>query len=341
MTTIRDLAKRAGVSVATVSRALNSYPDVNEETRQKVLTLARELNFKPSAMARGLVTRRSNLVGVFFRDHINSDLLHPFFQEVIVGFKKTVGQAGFDLLFFTNQEEGHQDFSYARRCRHRQVDGAVVMGVNPHDPEVFELAASGIPCMAVDMDLIGKRAGYVMSDSVQGAVTAVRHLYGLGHRRIGFISGIASTRPGHDRIIGYRKALEELRLPYRSEYVEDGDFTQVGGYAAMQRLLRLEQPPTAIFAAGDMMAIGAIAACRDRHLRVPEEMAVVGFDDIQIAGIVHPALTTIRQDKERLGAAAGESLIRMIDDPAYTPPPVVLSTELVIRESCGGSAVNR
>lgn len=339
MTTIRDLAKRAGVSVATVSRVLNDYPDVSEETKQRVNALVRELNYRPSAAARSLVTRRSKVIGVFFlQDHIQAMLLHPFFQEVMVGFKRAVGSAGFDLLFFTNQKPGQADFSYTRRCRHHQVDGVVLMGVLRHDPGIVELAASGIPCMSVDVDILGKRAGYVISDNREGARTAVSHLVGLGHGRIGLINGFTTSPVGRDRLMGYRDALEAAGLPYRADYVVEEDFTWEHGYLGMKQFLQLPESPTAVFASGDLMAMGAIKAIQEAGLRVPEDIAVVGFDDIEVATMVHPALTTVRQQKEDLGRIAGEALIAMIEDPDAVAPIVTLPTELIIRESCGARA---
>lgn len=336
MPTIRDLARRAGVSVATVSRVLNNYPDVSQETKDRVLTLARELNYRPSAAARSLVTRRSNVIGVFFlQDHINTMVLHPFFQEVMVGFKRAVGQAGFDLLFFTSQQPGDQHFSYLQRCRHHRVDGVVLMGIDRHDQGMVELARSGIPCMSIDTDVLGKRAGYVISDNRGGAHTAVAHLARLGHSRIALINGVSSSRVGHDRFLGYRDALQEAGLPYRADYVLDHDFTWEHGYATMQRLLDLPEKPTAVFATADLIAMGAIKAVHERGLRVPDDLALVGFDDIQVATMVHPALTTIRQQKEDLGRMAGEALVRMVEDPNATPPLITLPTELVVRESCG------
>jgi len=338
--TIRDLAKRAGVSVATVSRVLNNYPDVSTETKLKVLALAKEMNFRPSAAARSLVTRRSNIIGVFFlQDHVNAMILHPFFQEVIVGFKRAVGAAGFDLLFFTSSRPADRHFSYLRHCRHHQVDGVVLMGVDRGDKQMAELASSGLPCMSVDVDVLGKRAGYVLSDNREGGMQAVRHLGSLGHTRIALINGHPTSKPTHDRFVGYRDALEDLGLPYRSEYVLYDDYTWEHGYASMKTLLDLPEPPTAVFACADLIAMGAIKAIRERGLHVPEDVAIVGFDDIEFASMVHPALTTVRQAKEAMGRAAGEALVRLIEEPGSSPPILVLPTELVIRESCGASLV--
>lgn len=336
MATIRDLAKRAGVSVATVSRVLNNYPDVAEETRQRVMELAKAMEYRPSAAARTLVTQTSHVIGVFFlQDHVNRVMLHPFFQEVMLGFKRVVGQAGYDLFLFTNQQPGTDTFSYVKRCRHHRVDGVVLMGVDRDDPGIRELVATDIPCISIDADLTGKRAGYICSDNVAGTAMAVQHLHELGHRSIGFINGLPDSRVGQDRWLGYRQAMERLGLPSRPEWVLDGDFTWDVGYSRMHALLGLPERPTAIVAGADLIAVGAIKAAHEHGLRVPEDLAIVGFDDISLASMVSPALTTVRQRMEEIGEIAGRSLVTLIEQPDSFPPVITLPVSLVIRESCG------
>lgn len=336
--TIRKLAEQLGVSVATVSRVLNNYPDVAAETREKVLAAIREQDFTPDRAARSLVTGRSHVIGIVLATGAgHPDLQHPFFQEVLVGLKSAVGALGYDLLLFSTVQSGN-DFGrhrYLSRARHHRVDGLVLMGVDRDDPEIQELVGSEIPCMAVDLDLQGGRTGNVMSDNVDGAAVAVRHLHEIGHRRIALIGGPTSTRPGVDRLLGYRREVQRLGLPYRPEYVREGDFYPESGYQAMAALLDLAEPPTAVFAAADLMAAGAIQAIAERGLSVPKDVAVVGFDDIQIAPLLQPSLTTIRQDKQGLGAAAGEAIARLIEEPELEPPIISVPVELVIRESTG------
>jgi LacI family transcriptional regulator len=272
---------------------------------------------------------------VLFTGEDHPDLQHPFFQEVLVGLKHRVGAGGYDLLLFANEvsENGSGTNSYLNRCRHHRLDAVALMGVDARDPEVQRLAGSNIPCVGVDLDVIGRRTGYVISDNDEGARLAVRHLHELGHTRIAVITGMTTTRPGVDRLVGYRAELEALGLPYLDEYVREGDFYFPSGYAGMQALLDLDEPPTAVFAASDLMAVGAIRAAEDRGLRVPQDLAVVGFDDIQLAELTQPALTTIRQDKAGLGAAAGDALLRMLERPDAPPPVTTLPVELVVRES--------
>jgi LacI family transcriptional regulator len=318
---------------------MNDYDDVSEATRERVLKLAEELEYTPTAAARTLVTKRSQVVGVVLSTGVDHpDIQHPFFQEVLVGLKRRLGAGGYDLLLLATEKPGNGfgTHSYLQRCRHHRVDGVVLMGVERREADVQKLARSTIPCVAVDLDLVGRRTGFVISDNALGAGLALDHLHKLGHDRIATITGPTDTRVGMDRLVGYRQALERLGLPYRDEYVREGDFYFESGCAHMQELLTLPEPPTAVFAASDLMAAGAVRAIERAQLDVPGDIAVVGFDDIQLAAMMQPALTTIRQDKLGLGAAAAEALLRMIERDGAPPPGVTLPVELVVRESSGG-----
>jgi LacI family transcriptional regulator len=312
---------------------------VSAATRKRVLKLAEELEYTPAAAARTLVTKRSHVIGVVLSTGVDHpDIQHPFFQEVLVGLKRRLGTSGYDLLLLANEISGNAfgTTSYLQRCRHHRVDGVVLMGAQASEPDVQKLARSIIPCVAVDLELVGRHTGFVISDNTRGAGLAIDHLHKLGHERIATITGPTEMRVGMDRLVGYREALERLGLRYRDEYVRDGDFYFESGSAAMQELLSLPEPPTAVFAASDLMAAGAIRAIEQAGLEVPADIAVVGFDDIQLAAMMQPALTTIRQDKLGLGSAAAEALLRMIDLDGAPPPGIVLPVELVVRASSGG-----
>lgn len=326
------------MSVATVSRVFNGYGDVSEATRQRVLESARKLDYAPSAAARTLVKRRSQLIGVvLFTDFEHPDIGHPFFQEVLVGVKRGVGALGYDVLLFATEQPGSsadgRPHSYLRRARHHHVDGVVLMGVDHDDPEVQRLLDSGIPIIGVDLAIAGEHVSYVASDNVGGARAAVRHLHELGHTRIATIAGPQDTKPGADRLLGFRAELQALGLPQRPEYEQLGDFYLESGEEAMRVLLAQPEPPTAVFAAADMMAIGALRAAQAAGLRVPEDVSIVGFDDIEIAPLVDPPLTTIRQDKLGLGLAAARGLVQQIENPELTPPVLTLPVELIRRAS--------
>ena len=337
--TIHEVSKLSGVSVATVSRVFNGYDDVSAATRQRVLAAARELDYAPSAAARTLVGRRSQLLGVvLFTGREHPDIGHPFFQEVLVGLKRGIGGQGYDVLLFATEQPDSSNggpHSYVRRARHHRVDGVVLMGVERGDPEVAKLLESKIPLLGVDLEIAGDHASYVSSDNVGGARLAVRHLHSLGHTRVATIAGPQETKPGADRLLGYRAELPALGLEARAGYEQPGDFYSESGEAAMRALLELPEPPTAVFAAADMMAIGAMRAVHAAGLRVPDDVAVVGFDDIEIAPLVSPALTTIRQDKVGLGLAAARAIIEQIENPDVTPPVLTLPVELIVRASSG------
>jgi len=334
--TIRELARLSGVSVGTVSRALNGYADVRAETRERIARLARELDYTPAAAARSLVTQRSHVIGVFLETgEGHPDLQHPFFHEVLGGLKQRVGAEGFDLLLFASERpgNGYGPHSYLKRARHHSVDGVALIGLRPEDPEVRRLVRAELACVGIDMELEGPKAEVVMSDNEAGARAAVEHLAALGHRRIATITGMLDSRPGRDRLRGYRAAAHAAGLVDRAEYVAYGDFYAESGREAAARLLALSEPPTAIFAAADMMAIGAVRAAAELGLSVPQDVSIVGFDDIQLAAHVNPPLTTLRQDKLGLGAAAGEALIARIAGDGDRPPLRILPVELIVRGS--------
>ncbi len=330
--------------MATVSRVLNDYPDVSPETRERVQEGIREANFLPDRTARSLVTGRSHVIGIILETGAgHPDLQHPFFQEVLVGLKHSMASAAYDLLLFATDRPGKavEAHSYLRRMQHHRIDGVVLMGTDRQDPHIEEVVQSGVPCMAVDLRMKGGRTGFVTSDNFGGAALAVGHLHELGHRRIALIGGPRDTLPGGDRLLGYRRELERLGLPHRSDHVREGDFYPDSGYAAMEAFLNLPEPPTAVVAAADLMAAGAIQCLADRGLHAPDDVAIVGFDDIPLAALLQPALTTVRQDKEGLGAAAAQAVVRMIADPELEPPAVTLPVELVVRESSGGARAGR
>jgi LacI family transcriptional regulator len=313
---------------------------VSATTRERVLSAARSLDYAPSAAARTLVKRRSQLVGVIlFTGLEHPDIGHPFFQDVLVGLKHGIGAAGYDVLLFATERpdwERNGAHSYLGRARHHRVDGVVLMGVDRDDPEVAELVeAADVPLIGVDLDVSGPRASYVSSDNVGGARLAVRHLHDLGHRRIATIAGPQDSKPGADRLVGFRAELHALGIESHSEYEQIGDWYTESGEQAMRSLLALPEPPTAVFAAADLMAVGAMKAARDAGLGVPGDLAVVGFDDIQLASLFNPALTTIHQDKIGLGRAAARALLEQIENPDLTPAALTLPVELIVRASCG------
>ncbi|EPZ52883.1 LacI family DNA-binding transcriptional regulator [Alicyclobacillus acidoterrestris] len=332
MTTIYDVAKRAGVSVATVSKVLNGYPDVSARTREKVQQITAELGYHPNAVARGLVTRRSMTVGVFFQDHGNRGFRHPFLHDVIASFKDSIGEAGYDLLFLTEHRGNDGVFrGFESRAKQRDVDGLFLLGVPRTNSGLATLSRSQIPTVSVDLDLFGPKASYLCSDNVGGARQAVDHLVANGHRKIAFIGDRFGTKPGHDRMLGYQEALQAHALEYRPEWILEGDFGETSGYRAMRRLLAEAELPTAVFCASDMMAIGAMNAISEAGLHVGEQISIVGFDDIELARYVSPGLTTIRQNTDKMGQRAATELLELMNTTNKPPGVITVETSLVVR----------
>ncbi|HEU5140271.1 MAG TPA: LacI family DNA-binding transcriptional regulator [Bacillales bacterium] len=295
--------------------------------------ITEELGYHPSANARGLATKKTKSIGVFFQDHLNTGFRHTFLQDILASFKDVVGSEGYDLVFFANNQPDNGLESFEARARQRNVDGVLLLGVPRTDPDLLDLAQSRIPCMSIDLDLLGPTAGYLTSDNIGGAIKAIDHLVEMGHRDIAYISEFLGTKPGHDRLIGYQTALQNHGIPIRSEWIESGNFTEESGHLATIKLLEKKERPTAIFCAGDMMAIGAMNALKEHRIKVGKDISIIGFDDISLLKYVTPRLTTIRQQKDIMGEKAADELLKLINNPNYFPSTFTIETELVVRET--------
>ncbi len=281
--------------------------------------------------------RGPQLIGIVSAVPDLPQAMHPFFGPVLSGIKARIVASRCDLFVPTYDPPSPlgTDTRAIERCYAYGASGLIVMGVDATDPDFAPFLESGRPIVLVDCQAIGGRIGYVMSDNVEGTASAVRHLHRLGRRRIAMITGLMQTRPAIDRLFGYRSEISRLGLEDRSEYAIEGDYYHGSGYAGTKQLLGLTEPPDAIVAASDMTAVGAIVAIEEAGLCVPEDIAVVGYDDSPFAAAMSPALTTVSQDALGLGMAAADSVLTMLENPDDPPPAVIFPTELVIRESCG------
>ena len=324
--TIKDVARVAGVSVATVSRALNGADNVLPGTRQRIQDAARDLRFTPSGAARSLITRRTDTIGALL-----PDLYGEYFSELIRGIDQAARARGLHLLVSSSHGDA-DEAAAALRAMNGRVDGLLVM--SPHADADFlqHNLPVGLPAVLINTgaELPG-HARFVV-DNYGGALAMTRHLVAAGRKRIAFIGGPAGNQEAQERLRGYRAGLK----PGMREYVFDGDFSQETGFAAGRRIAQTRPRPDAVFAANDLTAIGCLAALGEAGLRVPEDVALAGFDDIPIARYVAPALTTIRVPIAALGAAALEMLAKGVEAPGTQ---VSLSTampvELIVRRSCG------
>ncbi|NWL89914.1 LacI family transcriptional regulator [Paenibacillus sp. 79R4] len=331
MVTIYDIAKKTGFSPTTVSKVFNGYSDVSQKTRRIIMDTAEELGYLPNAHARSLTTKRSWTIGILFIETSGVGLLHPYFGGVIEGFKKVATSKGYDLMF-VSKDIGGKKSGYLEHCKIRGVDGVVIVLPDYTDPYFIELLESDIPCVLLDQESDSKSTVY--SDNVAGSIEAIEYLYSLGHRDIAYING-GQTFAGEKRLQGYMQGMQKLGLPVLPQRIVQGsyDYTVESGRIAMEELLKLDTLPTAVFVAGDNFAIGAMDAIKAHGLSVPEDISVVGFDDIEMAKYLTPALTTVRQDTYVLGKRAADMLIYCIEGGTEIQQAVI-PVELVIRESC-------
>jgi LacI family transcriptional regulator len=334
--TIKDVARLAGVSVATVSRVLNASAPVQADTRARVLQVARELRFAPNGAARTLSRRRAGALGV-----ILPDLYGEFFSELLRGIDQEAQRAGHSLLVSSSHHDSRGVGAAVRAMRGR-VDGLLVMAPEIPGEALDSALPDGLPVVLLNR-AAGVAAASVMVDNHGGAHAMTRHLLSLGHRRIGFLSGAANNADSDERKRGFQDALREAGVPHDGELCVRGDFAEEGGWRGARVLLALAAPPSVIFAANDAMAVGALSALREAGVDVPGRIGVVGFDDIPVARFLHPPLTSVRVGIASLGERGASLLLHALAErsPPGTPPrSVVLPAELVVRGSCGAHSAS-
>jgi len=326
MATIKDVAKLAGVSVATVSRVFNDSSLVSEPTRDHVRGVAEQLNYWPNGVARSLITSRTNAIGVLL-----PDLFGEFFSEVIRGIDRSARKLGLHLLLSSSHADTEELIAALRVMRGR-IDGLIVMAPDVDAPGAIQASGVDFPYLLIDPGIGVDSCDTISIANFAGAQAMVRHLQSLGHMRIAMITGPAGNIDAQQRLEGYRSAMGARRGGRELEIA--GDFSEPSGYAAAEALLALDPRPTAVFAANDYTAIGVMSALNEARLRVPDDIAVTGFDDIAMARYLNPPLTTVRVDAYRLGERAVERLTRPARPRGRREE---LPTHLVVRRSCGST----
>ncbi|MCD6165413.1 LacI family transcriptional regulator [candidate division KSB1 bacterium] len=331
MATIKDVAEKAGVSIATVSRVFNEHVSVKEKTRIRVLQAAQELNYAPNILARGLQLKRTETIGV-----ILPDLSGEFFSEVIRGIDEIASRRGYHILVSSSHSRRNEIEMMQRMLGEGRVDGLILMAPLLSKKSLPAIAATKLPVVLLNLSAEGLEIDTIMVDNFRGAYLMTQHLIGHGHKRIAFIKGTEGNFDAEERFLGYRTALEEEGLPITPELVERGNFLKQSGFLAMTRLLSRKLPPTAVFASNDDMAIGALEAAQKSGVHVPQDVAIVGFDDILVAQYVRPPLTTVHIPIYDLGSLAAERIINSVEMQGQSKKEkIVLATGLIIRESCG------
>lgn len=332
MATLRDVARLAGVSIGTASSALNQGRKVKDSTRRKVLEAASVLNYRPNGVARDLKTQRTDTIVVFLHD-----LAGPFYSELIRGIQSVADERGYATII-SRGGVGRQ-IAWTRFVVEGRVDGAIVLDPTVPDEVIRSTACSTLPIVLLDRTLDTPYCLHVAADHEDGAYQITKHLLLSGLRRIAFVSGPIDSHDSSLRFRGYHKALSEFGINIDETLVFRGDFTERSGLLAARAILSHENLPEGIFAANDEMALGVLSGCEASGIKVPDQVAVVGFDDIAIASYVRPALTTVRQPMYELGGVAARSLFRAIDGEQDVSSQV-LPTTLVVRDSSKRPSVN-
>ena len=328
MATIREVAESAGVSYATVSHVINNTRFVLPETRERVLKAMTALNYRPNALARSLRQGKTNTIGLVLPDSAN-----PFFAEISRSIEDEAFNTGYSVFLCNTELDVQRELFYVDVLSKKQVDGIIFVAAGDQADSLDFLISQNMPVVIIDRNLPNVQVDAVLPDHQLGGYLATRHLLELGHTRIACIAGPSSITPSAERITGYRDALEQANIPFDEKLVLRGDYHAQSGLEITNAFLKMAPRPTAIFALNDLMALGALRAATEAGCLVPQDLAVVGYDDLEISQYTNPPLTTIAQPKTEIGRQAVNLLVDRIIQKDRTTSRVVLPPELIVRQS--------
>jgi LacI family repressor for deo operon, udp, cdd, tsx, nupC, and nupG len=326
-----DVAKLANVSPATVSRVLSNPELVSKETRQKVLDVINQVNYKPHIVARQFRTKETKIILV-----VVPDITSAFFSKVLRGIEHVAVNNGYQVILGDTENDIEREKEYINLLLQKQADGMVLLTARLNKTNLEEISEH-FPMVLACEYMDGLNVPTVSIDNISSARKATEHLIKLGHTKIAHITGPINVILSRDRMRGYQQAMMSHELDIDSAYIQEGDFSFESGYNQTLKLLALENPPTAVFAFNDEMAMGAIKAAKDSGLKAPEDLAVVGFDNVKMSSVIEPNLTTINQPKYEIGKKAMELLLKIINGESINKKKFVMKDELIIRESCGSN----
>lgn len=327
MASIKDIAKMCGVSVATVSKALNDKEDIGEETKKHIKEVAKKMGYFPQYYARAIRMNKSFNIGVLFADRAMSGLTHDYFSNILNSFKVTAESKGYDITFINSTKNHPKGKSYLEHCRYRGLDGVVIACIDFDYPEVLELVESDIPLVSVDYKFKNRVA--IVSNNNVGMRELVEYIISKGHEKIAYITGESTSAVTKSRVESYKKTLKAHDIEFHEEYLIPSEYRNLHKASEYtKQLLEMENPPTCIIYSDDYTAVGGINQIKSMGLRIPEDISVAGYDDIFIAGQLEPRLTTVRQDTAMIGKKAAEKLIALIENQKS------VSTRPIIVNSC-------
>lgn len=334
MVSLKTIAQKCGVSTATVSKALNDQKDISEETKNRIRKTAESLGYFPNAAARALKTNRSHNLGVLFEEEAGRGLTHEYFSGVLNGLKVQAEKLDYDITFINTCFENRK-MSYYEHCRYRNFDGVAIVCADYNDPDVLELMNGDLPVVTVDY--VHHNCTAVISNNIQGMESLVKYIYGQGHRKIAYIHGQDSSYVTKDRLASFYRTMDELGLTVRDDYIRTAEYLETKEAAKQTReLLNLEEPPTCIIYPDDTSLIGGRNVIIEMGLRIPKDISVAGYDGTRMSQLLHPKLTTIKQDTELIGGEAANRLISAIEKPRTTlVERVVIEGTLIPGQSVG------
>ena len=330
-TTLHEVAQRAGVSAMTVSRVVNGRGRVDSETRQRVEEAIQALDYVPNRIARGLISKKTQTIGI-----IVPDIVNPFFAPVVRGAESAARKAGYRVLLCNSEGDLRLEREYIEDLVAHRVEGLLLAPASDRSrSSILSLLRGGFPLVLIDRALPDADCDLIVSDNTQGARRLIEHLIAIGHREIAHVSDAEDTSTGRERLRGYREALEAAGIPFQPELVIRTTVDRIGGYRAAQEILARDPLPTAIFAVNNMTAVGTMEALRERSLSVPKDMGLVCFDDVEHLAVLSPILTVIDQPAETFGSLGVQLLLeRMTGKANSRPRRIILQTDLIVRQSC-------
>lgn len=328
MSTIQDVARLAGVSTMTVSRVVNNSGYISQATRERVEQAIAQLGYVPNALARSLRFKRTKTLGL-----ILSDITNPFFTTIARGVEDLAREHGFSVIFCNTDEDQGEEAEYISVLLQRQVDGVLLVPASADSASIAQLRARAVPVVVLDRRVEHAQADAVRCDSEQGAYQLIQHLLGLGHRYIAILSGPPGVSTAAERLAGYRRALDEAGIPIAAQQVAYGEYTIEAGYWAAQQILSSAPAPTALFAANNLMALGAFRAARELGIQIPADLSLVTFDDLPQSLVMEAFFTVIAQPAYEIGQRAAELLLARLGGAESPPQTLLLPTELIVRRS--------
>ncbi len=326
--TLQDIAKKAGLSKTTISRALNDKPDVSPETKDRILRIAKDLGYTPNLLAKSLRSRKSKTMGI-----IIADISNPFFASVAKVVEDAARKKGYSIILCNTDEEYEEEQEAIQTLLEKRVDGILIAPVQTKDQNIVELKRRKIPFVLLGRHFDILEADYVITDDIQGAFSATKYLIKKGHKKILFVNGPLHISSAKERLAGYKRAFLENGIRYEDKLVRSGAVRMEDGYRIMKEILDNKDNITAVFAYSDLVAFGAMKALREANLKIPEQIAVVGYDDIEFASSLEIPLTTVCIPKRQLGKEAVRVLDDKIKERSKGTQRITLKTELIIRKS--------